>query len=342
MNAKMNQYKVAAVHAAPVYLDLEKSVDKACRLIAEAAEGGAKLAAFPESYLPGYPYWIWTHTTREGGAFYFDLSKNAVEVPGEATDRLCEAARKAGIFVVMGMTEKEGYTLYNTQLYINDRGQIIGKHRKLQPTMSERVVWGRGDGSDLDVFDTEIGKISGLICWEHTMDLARYALETEGEQIHISAWPGISAVTNDPNCEIFNAVAEVACRHHALVAQAFVISTFTPVDEYTIERLGLTGRPEMITAGGGATSVFGPNGQFIAGPVSGVEDQILYADIDLDQIIYCKMACDSIGHYARPDVLQLRINRSKPTVAENIYHNPPFEEPAGTQTNEQGSPQNPA
>lgn len=326
---KCLQYKVAAVHAAPVYLDLEKTTEKACRLIAEAGEKGAKLVAFPESFIPGYPYWIWTHTTREGGAFYFDFSKNAVEIPSDTTEKLCDAARKAGIFVVMGMTEKDGYTLYNTLLYINDNGQIIGKHRKLQPTMSERVVWGRGDGADLDVFDTEIGKLSGLICWEHTMDLARYALETEGEQIHISAWPGISSVTNDPNCEIFNAVAEVACRHHALVAQAFVISTFTPVDEYTVERLGLVGREEMITTGGGATSIFGPNGQFIAGPVTGADDQILYADIDLDQIIYCKMACDSIGHYARPDVLQLKINRKKQVIAENIYDDAPVEEGNG-------------
>jgi len=321
MEQKLTKFKVAAVHASPIYLNREETTEKACRLIVQAGKEGAKLVAFPEAFIPGYPYWIWTHTPRDGAQFFFELFNNAVEIPSTTTNAIGNAAKKAGVHVVMGMTEVDGGTLYNTLLYFDDQGNILGKHRKLQPTLAERVVWGRGDGSDLEVFDTSIGKISGLICWEHTMDLTRYALATEGEQIHIAVWPGISAVTNDPNCEIFNSVAEAACKHHAVAAQTFVLSVFSPVAQDSIEILGLADRPDMITTGGGWTAIIGPNGQFINGPHTGTEEKIIYADIDLTDIIRAKYACDSIGHYARPDVFQFKINRRKQMIVENIYPN---------------------
>jgi aliphatic nitrilase len=143
------------------------------------------------------------------------------------------------------------------------------------------------------------------------MDLTRYALAAGGEQIHVSVWPGISAVTNDPNYEIFDAVAECACRHHAVAAQSFVICVMTPVAQDSIDRLGFTGRPEMMTTGGGWTAIIGPNGQIIAGPHTGEEEKLLVADIDLEQIKFAKMACDSVGHYSRPDIFTLQINREK-------------------------------
>ncbi|MCL2111292.1 MAG: carbon-nitrogen hydrolase family protein [Clostridiales bacterium] len=303
--------KVAAAHSAPVYLDTEATTKKACGLIAEAARAGAQLIAFPEVYIPGYPYWIWTKTTKDGAPFFGELYDNAVEVPSAATDAIGKAAKQAGIFVVMGMTEREGGTLYNTLLYFDDKGNVIGRHRKLQPTMSERVIWGRGDGSDLGVFDTKLGKISGLICWEHTMDLTRYALAAEGEQIHVSVWPGISAVTNDPNSEIFDAVAECACRHHAVAAQTFVICVMTPVAQDSIDKLGFADRPDMMTVGGGWTAIIGPDGQIISGPHTGAEEKLLFADIDLGNIKFAKFACDSVGHYSRPDIFTLHINREK-------------------------------
>ena len=216
----------------------------------------------------------------------------------------------------MGMTEREGGTLYNTLLYFDNTGIIMGKHRKLMPTMSERVVWGRGDGSDLEVFDTPFGKISGLICGEHTMDLTRYALIAQGEQIHASVWPGISAVTNDPNCEIFDEVAECACRHHAVAAQAFVVCVMTPVAQDSIDRLGFADRPDMIKTGGGWTAIIGPNGQIIAGPHTGSEEKLVTADIDISQIAYAKLSYDSAGHYARPDVFTLQINKAKQNIVE--------------------------
>ena len=308
---KSKAVRVAAAHAAPVYLDREATVKKACGLIAEAGRGKAKLVVFPEVFLPGYPYWIWTKTTREGMPYYAELFENAVEVPSAATDAIGKAAKQAGVYVVMGMTEREGGTLYNTLLYFDDSGKVIGRHRKLMPTMSERVIWGRGDGSDLGVFDTPFGRISGLICGEHTMDLARYTLAAQGEQIHISAWPGISAVTNDPNYEIFDSVAECACRHHAVAAQSFVICVMTPVAQDTIDRLDFADRPDMMMTGGGWTAIIAPNGQIIAGPHRGAEEKLLMCDIDLSEIAYAKFSYDSAGHYARPDIFTLHVNREK-------------------------------
>ena len=318
MNQKSSKIKVAAAHVSPVFLDIKATTKKACDLIAEAGKNGADLIAFPEVFIPGYPYWIWTHTTRDAAPFFAKLMENAVCVPSPTTDEISKAAKKAGINVVMGMTEVDGRTLYNTLLYFNDKGEIVGRHRKLQPTMAERVVWGKGDGSDLGVFDMSVGRVSGLICWEHTMDLARYALTSEGEQIHISVWPGISAITNDPNCEIFDEVAECACRHHAVAAQTFVLSVMSPVAQDSIDFLGCTDKPEMMTLGGGWTAIIGPNGQIIEGPHSGSEEKILYADIDLKEIVFAKMACDSIGHYSRPDIFTLTIDRRKQNNVENI------------------------
>lgn len=306
--------KVAAVHAASPFLDRDAAVEKTCRLIAEAAAEGAKLIVFPETFIPAYPFWIWTHTPATGAPFFFELFANSVTVGSEATDRIGAAARKAGAWVVVGISERDGGTLYNTLLYFDDAGQIVGRHRKLQPTCVERTVWGRGDGSDLKVVDTPFGKMGGLICWEHSMDLARYALTSQGEQIHIAAWPAISALTHDPSSGVFDNLSECAARHHAAAGQCFVINAQSCIDAETIRRLGLEGRPEMIREGGGWSAIIAPTGQFLAGPHRDTET-ILYADIDLAQIVFFKYVSDTAGHYARPDVLQLSVNYEPQTIA---------------------------
>ncbi len=275
------RFKAAAVMAAPVFLEREATTEKACALIAEAAGAGARLIVFPEVYIPGYPYWIWLMTPTQGAPYFVDLYKNAVEINSRTVTNIGLAARAAKAYVVMGISEREGGTLYNTLLYFNDRGEVMGRHRKLQPTHVERTIWGRGDGSDLRVFDTELGKISGLICWEHTMDLTRYALTAMGEQIHVAAWPGTSTLTHNPHSAIFNSVTEAAARHHALAGQTFVINVQSPVGSDIVKRLGFKDRPDLIQTGGGWSAIIGPDGQIISGPLVGKEG-IVYADIDLE------------------------------------------------------------
>jgi aliphatic nitrilase len=307
------KFKAAGVMAAPVFLDRERTTEKACDLISEAGAQGAELIVFPEVYIPAYPYWAWLGTPTWGAPFFAELFKNSVEIPSPTTEAIGEAARKANAYVVMGVNEREGGTLYNSLIYFNRAGRVMGKHRKLQPTHVERTVWGRGDGSDLVVCDTDIGRIGGLICWEHTMDLVRYAMIALGEQIHAAVWPAVSSLTHNPHASFFNNVTEAAARHHALAGQVFVINVQSVVDDYLIEGLGMTDRPDMIRPGGGWSAIIGPDGQIIAGPVTDKE-ATLFADINLEDIIYVKYACDSIGHYARPDVVSLLINREKQAV----------------------------
>lgn len=301
------QLRVAAVHAASPFLDRDAGVEKACNLIADAARNGARLVVFPETFIPGYPFWIWTHTPATSGALFLRLYANSVELKSSATARIGQAAKRAGCYVVIGVSERDGGTLYNTLLYFDDLGEIVGRHRKLQPTSVERTVWGRGDGSDLRIVEATIGRLGGLICWEHSMDLARYALTSQGEQIHIAAWPAISAVTHDPSSSVFDDLTEAAARHHAAAGQCFVINSQSCIDASTIEELGLCGRTEMIREGGGWSAIIGPSGRIISGPHRDTET-ILYGDLDFAEITGFKYVSDSAGHYARPDVLQLHVD----------------------------------
>src|SRR5436305_7696406 len=187
-------FKVAAVQATPVFLDREATIDKACELIATAGSEGARLIVFPEAFIPSYPEWVWGIPSGEQdllNELYSELLTNAVTIPSDATDRLCEAAKLANAYVVMGMSERNieasGASLYNTLLYVDAQGEILGKHRKLVPTGGERLIWAQGDGSTLQVYDTPLGKLGGLICWENYMPLARYAMYAWGTQIYIAA-----------------------------------------------------------------------------------------------------------------------------------------------------------
>ncbi len=186
------QFKLAAVQADPVYFDREASTEKACHLIQEAGARGATLAAFGESWLPGYPFFVWGSATQSMAAEYL---ANAVEIPSATTDRVCEVARQAAIDVVIGVAERDAETqgtVYCTLLFIGSDGTILGRHRKLKPTNRERTVWGEGDGSSLTVYDRPYARISGLNCWEHNMVLPGYALMAQGTQVHIAAWPGMN------------------------------------------------------------------------------------------------------------------------------------------------------
>jgi nitrilase len=303
--------RVAAVQAAPVFLDRDATVEKALGLIADAAAGGAELVAFPETWIPGYPAWIFGAAGWDDAAqkrVFGRLNSNAVEVPSPAVDALCRAAKKAGAVVAMGMTERDGSssrgTLYNSILYISGRGELLGVHRKLMPTHAERIVWGQGDGSTLHVFETSVGRVGGLACWEHWMPLTRFAMHAKGEQIHVAAWPEVG----DPELHRF------ATRHYAFEGRCFAICVMGA-------RVGPEHLPEgfeLADAMGatddfvdrqptGGTCVFAPDGTIVADSVAG-EEAIVFADLDLGRIPEEQAALDVVGHYNRPDVFTLTID----------------------------------
>jgi len=294
------KFTAAAVQAAPIFLDKEATVGKACHLMKEAGRKGASLVVFPEAYLPTFPYWprALPHPDRELSIqAYVQLYEQAIEVPSPEVDQLCAAAKEAGIYVVMGMTEKEigvSATMFNTLLFIDKNGAILGKHRKLVPTFEERCIWGQGDGSDLKVYPTEVGKLGGLICGNHLMGLVKYALLAKGEQIHAAVWPSLGRLKN---------YVDVVSRNYALEGQVFVIVSCGYItDDMVPDTFPLKKRTQWDVAGG--SGIVGPNGEYLAGPVYGKEE-IIYAEIDLREIIKNKAVHDVVGHYARPDVVSL-------------------------------------
>jgi len=313
----LTRYKVAAVQEPPIFLERGASVEKACRLIDEAASRGASLVVFPETWLPGYPIWSMFDAVFDNPRAkkaYSRLFKNAVDVPGPAIERLGEACRKAGVFLAMGVHERtHSGTMYNCIVFIGKDGQLLGKHRKLVPTYHERMIWAHGDGSTLNVFDTEIGRLGGLVCYEHLMPLARYALYTQGVQVHAAVWP--SEVK--PNL--------IVCRNMAAEGRTFVIVACTyypksvlPDDLEFRERMDSL--PDPITKGGSA--IIGPDGDYIVEPIYSRET--IYAEIDLERIVEEKQVLDVVGHYARPEVFTLRVNRSE-LVPTEFYENKPAE-----------------
>jgi aliphatic nitrilase len=301
--------RVAAVQAAPVWLDKEKSVDKAIALIEQAAADGAQLVAFGESWLPGFPFWIWLGTPAWGSDFFVELHQNAVEVDGPELRAIRDTARRTGVEVVLGATEREGGSLYCTLFFIGGDGSLRGRHRKLKPTHVERSVWGEGDGSDLFVLDTPIGKLGGLNCWEHLQPLSKYAMYAGGEQIHIAAWPALS-IYNDTAYALGVEANMAASRVYALEGQSYVLAVTNLVDEDVWSRLSDTEeRQRLLERGGGSTTIFAPSGATHAGPLPYATEGLLLADLDLAEIRRAKQAADPAGHYARADATRLLVNR---------------------------------
>jgi nitrilase len=309
MTDTQNIVKVAAVHSAAPFLDLAAGVQQACEYIREAGRAGAHLIAFPETYLPGYPYWIWSHTSKYAAPFFAELFHNAVDLQGPESQAIADAAKEAGAWVVMGLNEREGGTLYNTQAYYSPQGRLVARHRKLHPTNAERTVWGRGDGRDVFVVDTGMARVGGLICFEHSMDLNRYALATLGEQIHIAAWPAINATNADPNAGNFDHYSTTLAAAHAICAQTYVVVVQGRISEEIVERLGVPEGPDAPSVGGGLTGFMGPDGKWLSEPHRD-DEAIVYADLDLGIIPFAKFFADGAGHYARPDVFSFGVNRT--------------------------------
>ena len=325
--------KVAAVHAATPFLNLAGGVEQACGFIHTAGQAGAQLVAFPESYLPGYPSWVWSHTPKHAAPLFEELYNNSVQLPGPASDAIAAAAREVGLWVIIGVDEKDGGTLYNTLAYYSPNGNLVARHRKLQPTNAERTVWGRGDGRDVFVVDAGFARVGGLICSEHTMDLSCYALATLGEQIHVAAWPPNDVTHAYPDAAGFDHYSLTLSSAYAIRNQCFVIVCQGRITPEIVERLGIEG-PEAPSVGGGVTGFMGPDGRWIGEP-NRDDEAVVYADFDLDAIAFAKYFTDGVGHYARPDVFSFGINRagqqplSNQRVVRSASTFAPIVEPAG-------------
>jgi aliphatic nitrilase len=325
--------KVAAVQAASVFLDREGSTEKACRLIREAGRNGARVIGFPEGFIPAHPVWYHHHaaTGAVANRLAVELFKNSVEIPGPEIDALCEAAREVNAYVVMGVCEKipnTTGTMFNTQVYIGPDGRLIRKHQKIMPTVGERLVHMGGFGDTFGAFDTEFGPMSGLICGENSNPLAVFALVAEGTRIHVMSWPNHFPTSGDP---LRNRVA-IDSQAFAQMSKAFVISACGTVDDRMIEMLQAGPEAEKFLRDPnccGGSLIVDPLSRIIAGPM-GAEEGILYADCNLDLGIQMKLRHDFAGHYNRPDIFQVHINRAAPQLYR-VHNDPAALAPPDTQ-----------
>src|ERR1700728_3488981 len=304
------KYKVAVVQAAPVFLDLDATVDKTIGLIDQAASQGAKLIAFPETFIPGYPFQIWLGTPawQIGRGFvqrYFD---NSLSYDSPEAARISAAAKKNKIVVVLGLSERDGGSLYISQWIIGPDGETIAKRRKLKPTHAERTVFGEGDGSHLAVHELDVGRLGALCCWGHLQPLSKYAMYAQNEQVHVAAWPSFSLY--DPFAHALGAeVNNAASKIYAVEGSCFVVAPCATVSPAMIEELcDSSEKHQFLHAGGGFAVIYGPDGAPLAKPLPPDQEGLLYADIDLGMISVAKAAADPAGHYARPDVTRLLFN----------------------------------
>jgi nitrilase len=312
------KYKVAAVQAAPVWLDIDGSVDKCIRLIEEAADKGCKLIAFPETFIPGYPWHIWMGAPAWGvmRGFvqrYFD---NSLAYDSSQAEKLRQAVKKAGITAVLGLSERSGGSLYIAQWIIGQDGETIAQRRKLRPTHAERTVFGEGDGGDLAVHDTPLGRLGALCCWENILSLNKYAMYAQGEQVHVACWPSFS--TYEPfahqlGWEVNNAVSKV----YAVEGGCFVIAPCATISKEMVDELCDTPDKHQLThVGGGHAVIYGPDGTPLVEKLPEDAEGLLIAEIDLGMIGVAKNAMDPVGHYSRPDVHRLLLNRRKASRVE--------------------------
>ena len=306
---EFKKFKAATVQAAPVFMDVEKTIAKAVSMVQEAGRNGARLIAFPEVFVAGYPYWNWIMTPVQGSKWYEILYKNSLRPEDAAMQPLYDAARENGIHIVIGINERgDSYgEIYNTNLIIDDRGSLIGRHRKLVPTWAEKLTWTGGDGSSLKVYHTEIGPIGTLACGENTNTLARFTLLSQGELIHIANY--ISLPVAPPDYDMAEAI-KIRAFAHSFEGKLFTIVSCSTISQEIKDALrqDVPGADELLTRKSSAFSGFiGPNGAVMGEPLIDTEG-ILYAEIDLAKCIQPKQMHDILGHYNRFDIFDLRVN----------------------------------
>lgn len=331
-----DKVRVAAIQAPQIVFNKEKQIEIACQRIKEAAANGAELVAFSETYIPVFPAYYtggYESDKEEWALWNIGLQDNSIVIPSDDTDRIAQACKEAHVFCVMGVNELDdadgSRTFYNTQIFFGNDGSILGRHRKLMPTYTERIYWGNGDGSDLNVYKTEIGRIGGLICWEHHTLLVRVAQMLLGEEFHIANFPGTysmwgdgerpnrtgKALMRNTNPYGFGCDNMVSIREYAFQAGCFVICAQGLLREQDFEpeyKSLLNSDHLNIEWANGGSCVVNPFGEFIAEPVID-QDTIVYADCYANEIKCAKAYFDGLGHYSRPDVAKLLLNTNHNT-----------------------------
>ena len=316
--------KVAAVQASPVFLDTQATVEKACRLIAEAASQGAQLIAFPEVFISAYPYWNWIMSPVEGSPWFDKLCRSAIEIPGPEIQRIAQEAGRHGVHVVIGVNERNPLsiaTLYNTLVFIGPDGKLMGRHRKLVPTWAEKLTWANGDGSSLRVYDTPIGRLGGLACGENTNTLARFSLLAQGELLHVASY--ISLPVAPPDYDMSEAI-KVRAMAHSFEGKVFTVVSCSTISEEIIQAFTAS-HPQAETMlrrkNSAFSGVIGPDGRLVGQPL--IDDEgIVYADVDLSRCVQPRQMHDITGHYNRFDVFDLRVNRRPQQAAQFLNDGP--------------------
>jgi nitrilase len=301
--------RAAAVQISPVLFSRDGTVEKVLAAIADAAKAGAELVVFPETLVPYYPYFSFIQPPFSTGKEHLRLYEEAVVVPSPVTESVGAAARSHQVVVVLGVNERDNGSLYNTQLIFDADGTLLLKRRKITPTYHERMIWGQGDGQGLRVVDSAVGKLGALACWEHYNPLARYALMAQHEQIHCAQFPG-SMVG-----QIFADQIEVTIRHHALESGCFVVNATGWLSPEQVAQITTDEKLQKVLSGGCCTAIIDPEGKHLCPPILEGEGMAI-ADLDFSLITKRKRMMDSVGHYSRPDLLQLYVNLDSPSVTE--------------------------
>ncbi len=325
------RFRACAAHVAPVFLDADRTVDKACALIAEAAGNGARLVTFPESFVPGFPLWAALQAPIRGHDLFRRLAQHSIKVPGPEVLRLCLAARRHGVHVSIGISEATDTSvgcLWNTNLLIGSDGALLNVHRKLVPTFFEKLIWANGDAAGLRVTNTEIGRIGMLICGENTNPLARFALMAQGEQVHLSTYPPTWPTREPSEAGRYDLAQAIRVRAgaHAFEAKVFNIVSAAHLDATTLDALaplGATALRILQDTPAGMSMILGPNAELVGDTCSG-EEGLLYADLDLALCVEPKQFHDVVGYYNRFDIFHLSMDarRTEPLALEGQGEGP--------------------